>query len=147
MTRRDHLTETSPAKPGGWHPNYLGYFECFNSRRFFEAHDVLEVLWLDVRREPVGDFYKALIQLAGAFVHLQKRRPGPAVALLRLSRTRLAPYPRVHEGLNLAEVRGLIADWEGWVLAHPAPDPAGIPWPQLAGPTGEPTRRGPCPSR
>ena len=70
-------------------PRYLKYFECFNQQRFFEAHDVLEALWLPQRQGPNGSFYKGLIQLAGAFVHWQKQRPGPAVALFKLARTYL----------------------------------------------------------
>ena len=93
--------------------HYLGYFECFNRQLFYEAHDVLEELWLAQRHGPNDGFYKGLIQLAGAFVHLQKNRFGPAGALLRLSRKYLAPYPLTHEGLNLATVRQLIDHWLG----------------------------------
>ena len=25
---------------------YLGYFDCFNRQHYFEAHEVLEALWL-----------------------------------------------------------------------------------------------------
>src|ERR1041385_3444222 len=46
--------------------HYLGYFECFNRQLYFEAHDVLEELWLTDRNGPNGAFYKGLIQLAGA---------------------------------------------------------------------------------
>src|SRR6267378_8189150 len=87
--------------------HYIGYFECFNRQLFYEAHDVLEELWLAQRNGANDGFYKGLIQLAGAFVHLQKNRFGPAGALLRLSRKYLAPYPLTHEGLNLATVRQL----------------------------------------
>ena len=52
--------------------HYLGYFACFNRGWFYEAHDVLEELWLANRTGPNYAFYKGLIQLAGAFVHLQK---------------------------------------------------------------------------
>src|SRR5881628_1360339 len=81
--------------------HYLGYFDCFNRQHFYEAHDVLEELWLADRSGPDGDFYKALIQLAGAFVHLQKMRPGPAVALLNLAENYLAKYPNVHHHLDV----------------------------------------------
>ncbi len=90
---------------------YLGYFDCFNRQLFFEAHDVLEDLWLPDRRDPNGDFYKALIQLAGAFVHLQKNRLRPSAALFKLARTNLEKYPALHERLNLEAVQRLIAGW------------------------------------
>ena len=34
--------------------HYLGYFECFNQQLFFEAHEVLEVLWLGRRGQADG---------------------------------------------------------------------------------------------
>ena len=91
--------------------HYLGYFDFFNRQLFYEAHDVLENLWLPIRREPDGAFYKGLIQLAGAFVHLQKDRLHPAAALFKLARTNLEKYPHRHEQLDLAAVLALIADW------------------------------------
>jgi predicted metal-dependent hydrolase len=92
-------------------PHYLGYFDCFNQQLFFEAHEVLEELWLPDRHGPNGAFYKGLIQLAGAFVHLQKRRRGPAAALFKLALANLAPYPAIHEQLELKDVLELIEGW------------------------------------
>jgi predicted metal-dependent hydrolase len=92
--------------------HYLGYFALFNQQKFYEAHDVLEDLWLPVRRDATGDFYKGLIQLAGAFVHLQKQRLRPAAALFKLAQANLAKYPSPHERLNLHAVGLLIAGWE-----------------------------------
>jgi predicted metal-dependent hydrolase len=92
---------------------YLGYFKCFNQGLYYEAHDVLEELWLAERRGPAGSFYKGLIQLAGAFVHVQKGRPGPAAALLKLARGNLQNYPAVHQRLSLGHVLGLIDQWLG----------------------------------
>ena len=91
--------------------HYLGYFDCFNEGLYYEAHDVLEELWLADRRGPNGDFYKGLIQLAGAFVHLQKQRLRPAAALLKLARANLGKYPPRHEYLVVTEVLDLAADW------------------------------------
>ena len=91
--------------------HYLGYFDCFNRQQFYEAHDVLEALWLADRRGPDGDFYKGLIQLAGAFVHVQKNRLGPAQALLRLARSNLEKYPARHHQLDVSNVLGLIGVW------------------------------------
>jgi len=92
--------------------HYLGYFDCFNHQLFYEAHDVLEDMWLPDRRGLDGNFYKGLIQLAGAFVHVQKNRPGPAVALLRLARANLESYPAMHHGLNVRDVLSLIDEWQ-----------------------------------
>jgi predicted metal-dependent hydrolase len=91
--------------------HYLGYFECFDRQLYFEAHDVLEELWLADRSGPNYSFYKGLIQLAGAFVHLQKNRLRPAAALFKLADANLEKYPALHERLHVANVRRLIHDW------------------------------------
>ena len=95
-------------------PYYLAYFNCFNGQEYYEAHDVLEHLWLR-GRDANSAFYQGLIQLAGAFVHLKKqwsrpehpkdgRRMHPAVRLFRLAEENLSPYRPEHLGLNLEEV-------------------------------------------
>ena len=94
---------------------YLGYFRCFNRRLYYEAHDVLEELWLPQRAGPNGAFYKGLIQLAGAFVHLQKNRLRPAAALLKLAQANLERYPLLHERLDVGEVRNWIREWIRWL--------------------------------
>lgn len=91
--------------------HYLGYFECFNRRLFHEAHDVLEELWLVQRHGPNGAFYKGLIQLAGAFVHLQKNRLRPAAALFKLADANLSKYPDRHERFEVGRAHQLILDW------------------------------------
>ncbi len=91
--------------------HYFGYFECFNRRLYFEAHDVLEELWLADRKGPNYSFYKGLIQLAGAFVHLQKNRLRPSAALFKLAKANLEKYPSLHERLRVDNVLALVNDW------------------------------------
>ncbi|MHB8519195.1 MAG: DUF309 domain-containing protein [Limisphaerales bacterium] len=99
-------------------PHYLGYFACFNRGLFYEAHDVLEELWLAERQGPNHSFYKGLIQLAGAFVHLQKHRLRPAAALFKLARANLEKYPVIHERLEVIATLVLIEDWLGRLETH-----------------------------
>ena len=93
--------------------HYLGYFDLFNRQKFYEAHDVLEHIWLKDKYGPNGSFYKGLIQLAGAFVHLQKDRLRPAAALFKLALANFEKYPRQHEQLDVAAVGVLIQTWLG----------------------------------
>ena len=126
-------------------PRYLGYFDCFNRQRFFEAHEVLEALWLPQRDGPNGLFYKGLIQLAGAFVHWQKNRPGPAVALFKLAQTNLRKYPALHEGLNLTGVLVMADEWLNQLTASPTgpfpPALTGLPQLRLEAQPGHRTDR------
>ncbi|HEX3800570.1 MAG TPA: non-canonical purine NTP pyrophosphatase [Verrucomicrobiae bacterium] len=91
--------------------HYLGYFACFNEGLFYEAHDVLEELWLADRQGPNYAFHKGLIQLAGAFVHLQKNRLRPSSALFKLAQTNLKKYPAHHEHLDVERVLDVIEEW------------------------------------
>jgi hypothetical protein len=100
-------------REGKLDPHYSGYFELFNEKKFYEAHDVLEHIWLKDKHGPNGAFYKGLIQLAGAFVHLQKGRPQPASSLFKLALANLEKYPAMHEHLNLESVCGMIGHWLG----------------------------------
>jgi predicted metal-dependent hydrolase len=103
------------ATPGDLDPRYTGYFTCFNSGQYYEAHDVLEDLWLGGERGPDYAFFKGLIQFAGAFVHLQKqaarpdhpkdgRRLRPAVRLFALAKTNLASFRPEHMRLDVDRV-------------------------------------------
>lgn len=110
--KRDRVAEVVESFEGqGADAHYLGYFDCFNRQLFFEAHEVLEVIWLEQRSGPNGAFFKGLIQLAGAFVHVQKQRWGPAAALLRLAQANLQGYPADYGQLEMARVRRLIEEW------------------------------------
>src|SRR2546423_10577537 len=95
------------------HPYYRAFFRCWNEERYYEAHDVLEQVWLNDPITPEdAQYFKGLIQAAGAFVHLQKqfehprhpkhgKRLGPAVRLFRLPDNKLSPSGAERYDLNL----------------------------------------------
>ncbi len=98
-------------------PCYLAWFERFNAGEYYEAHEVLESLWLRTTGAD-RDFFKGLIQVAGAFVHLRKEweralpttapsRLPPAARLFLRGKIHLAPYAPVHLRLNVAAVCAL----------------------------------------
>ena len=100
------------------HPFYRAFFQCWNEQHYYEAHDVLEQLWLKTRSED-ADFFKGLIQAAGAFVHLQKnflhpthpkhsRRLRPAVRLFLLAEKNLGPYSPQRHALDVAGLLELL---------------------------------------
>ena len=89
---------------------YAAYFHHFNREDYYEAHDVLESLWLEEGRQARdAAFYQGLIQLAGAFVHMRKHFEHPGH---RVHQQRLAPAYRL---LGLAEknLAGYGEEWEG----------------------------------
>lgn len=116
MGKQDRIaarTSTLKAR-GGYHPCYLEYFRLFNAQEYYEAHDVLEHIWLGSEGERYI-FYKALIQFAGGFVHLQHhhrepshrihgRRLRPAGRLFRRSVELLDGFPADYDGIALNDV-------------------------------------------
>src|ERR1700751_5499796 len=119
MNKRERISQwladatgenVNPDQAGvGRHPYYRAYFRCWNEQQYYEAHDVLEQVWLS-RDSGDGDFFKGLIQAAGAFVHLQRNfeRPShakhslrlpPAVRLFRLAEKNLSKFAPLHHDL------------------------------------------------
>jgi hypothetical protein len=123
-------------------PCYEGYFVCFNDQKYYEAHDVLEHLWLK-EQGLSHQFFKGLIQLAGAFVHLQKqyrrpehptdgRRLRPAWRLFKLAYANLEPYlPRF---LDL-DVRSVLELCLKNVVAIEGAEFKTNPWSPVSAPT------------
>lgn len=100
------------------HPYYRAYFKCWNEQQYYEAHDVLEQVWLNKDSED-DNFFKGLIQAAGAFVHLKKnfehpthakhgRRLRPAARLFALAEKNLAFFAPKHHALDVAGLLELL---------------------------------------
>jgi uncharacterized protein len=117
------------------HPQYLAFFRCWNEQQYYQAHDVLEQLWLNTKSSD-GDFFKGLIQAAGAFVHLQKhfehpshpkhsRRLSPAVRLFRLAEKNLASFAPRHHGLDVGGVCQFLRAYADKIIAS---DFTANPW-------------------
>jgi hypothetical protein len=98
----------------GLHVCYAGFFVCFNEERYYEAHDILEHLWLQSAGED-WRFYKGLIQLAGGFVHFRLQyfapehrvhggRLRPGARLLRLAIANIAGSAPTRHRLRTADV-------------------------------------------
>jgi hypothetical protein len=108
------------------HPFYRAFFQCWNEQRYYEAHDVLEQLWLKTDSGD-ADFFKGLIQAAGAFVHLQKRfehpvhakhskRLPPAVRLFQLAEKNLSRFPPRHHELDVVALCQLLRGYADQIV-------------------------------
>jgi predicted metal-dependent hydrolase len=111
----------------GNHPFYRAFFHCWNEQRYYEAHDVLEQLWLKTKSRD-ADYFKGLIQAAGAFVHLQKRfehpshskhsrRLRPAVRLFWLAERNLSRFGPRHHALDVTAFCQLLRAYADQIIA------------------------------
>ena len=154
------MEELEPTAPAGSaaeianHPCYRGFFRCWNELRYYEAHDVLEHLWLETTSDDWA-YFKGLIQAAGAFVHLQKhfehpehhkhgRRLAPALRLFRLAEKNLTPFAPERHGFDVASFLKVLRQ-HAVVIADSAPkrnpwSPETAPLISLSDPPSRPSR-------
>jgi predicted metal-dependent hydrolase len=126
MSKRERISDfvrsfDQTASPDTPTLDYYGiFFQLWNAQRYYEAHDVLEQLWLAEKDAELARFYQALIQAAGAFVHLQKnfeyplhakhgRRLRPAARLFALALRNLEHLPNEFRALDLERLRQTLA--------------------------------------
>ena len=125
----DFLRSLEPASPEAPSQDYYAaFFQLWNAQKYYEAHDVLEQLWLVEKNAELARFYQALIQAAGAFVHLQKnfeqpshpkhsRRLPPATRLFELALRNLQNLPDEFRELDLVHFRKLLAATREKIIA------------------------------
>lgn len=123
----------------GFDRHYVGFFRCFNAQLYYEAHDVLEEVWLPIRGQSQARFYQGLIQMAGGFVHLQKQRLDPASRLFALALANFEDYAARHAGIDLDAIRQVCRHYRKAVIDS---EVRINPWsrenpPQLALPSAE----------
>ena len=83
----------------------------FNARRYFEAHEALEAVWL----KATGDrkaFLHGLIQVAAAFHHYTRGNAAGFRSLLAKGSSKLEPFGTEFEGVDLASLRRQLQSWQ-----------------------------------
>ncbi|MGF1572785.1 MAG: DUF309 domain-containing protein [Sumerlaeia bacterium] len=79
---------------------YAEFFILFNARKYFDAHEVLEDLWIMETGEE-KNYYKGLIMLVIALEHLCRGNLAPAMRLHRDAKAYLFPYAEYYMGFQL----------------------------------------------
>jgi uncharacterized protein len=82
----------------------------FNARKFFEAHEVWEEMWL-TEGEPEKTFLQGIIQIAAAFHHYLRGNSDGAETLLAGGIVKLSRFPADHHGLAIDELRIAAKRW------------------------------------
>jgi predicted metal-dependent hydrolase len=133
MNKRERISDfvhshESGSTAGAPQNYYSAFFQLWNAQKYYEAHDVLEQLWLGEKDAELARFYQGLIQAAGAFVHLQKnfqhpshlkhsRRLPPAMRLFELALRNLEDLPNEFQALDLARFRELLTRYREEIVA------------------------------
>jgi predicted metal-dependent hydrolase len=84
--------------------------EMFNSRRFFDAHEVWEEIWL-ASPEPRRTFLQGVIQIAAAYHHYLRGNRDGACSLLNAGLRRLGAFPARYHDIELDALRVAARQW------------------------------------
>ncbi len=76
----------------------------FNRGEFFEAHEYLELAWR-ADETPGRELYRAILQIAVAYLQIERGNYIGAVKMFKRMRRWLAPFPDVCRGIDLAGLR------------------------------------------
>lgn len=100
--------------------------EEFNTRRFFEAHETWEEIWLSAQG-PEKTFLQGIIQIAAGFHHYVQGNRAGAQSLMASGVVKLIPFPPNHRGLNIEALRTAGKNWVATLGAGKDPGLGAIP--------------------
>lgn len=86
------------------HNNAVRGIRLFNQRKFFDAHEELEIAWRDEQSE-LRDLYRGILQVGVAYYHIQRKNYSGALKLLQRSQKWLKPFPNQVHGINLKKLK------------------------------------------
>ena len=81
-------------------PELERFIALFDAGRHWDSHEALEAPWR-AHRSP---FYQALIIIASAYVHLERRNPRGVKAQMEKALRYLSPYPEAYLGFDVGEL-------------------------------------------
>jgi CheY-like chemotaxis protein len=85
-------------------PTAVRGLALFNDGDYYEAHEVLEDAWNE-EEGPGRDLYRAILQVAVAYLQIERGNYAGAVKMFLRSRQWFEPLPDVCRGIDLAQLR------------------------------------------
>lgn len=113
-------------KPHEKHERFERGLAHFNARRFFEAHEAWEEIWL-VEDEPEKTFLQGIIQIAAAFHHYRRGNSDGAESLLAAGIVKISRLPDDYHGLAVGNLRVAAKWWARRLGDGSKPDDREIP--------------------
>ncbi len=77
----------------------------FNQRDYWEAHEVLEHAWIEAQGQPIGEVYRAILQVGVAYYQIQRGNYRGALKMFLRSVQWLDPLPDECQGINVAQFK------------------------------------------
>jgi hypothetical protein len=77
----------------------------FNRHEFWEAHEVLEHAWMEVRPAPIGELYRSILQIGVAYYQIQQQNYRGAIKMFLRAIQWLDPLPDICQGVDVAQFK------------------------------------------
>jgi len=87
---------------GEIHPKAIEGMYLFNLRKFFEAHEELEIAWNE-EKSKVRDLYRGILQIAVTYLHITRGNYDGAIKVYKRSQRWLDGWNDVCRGINLKQ--------------------------------------------
>ena len=87
---------------GEIHPKAIEGMYLFNLRKFFEAHEELEIAWNEEKGE-VRDLYRGILQVAVTYLHITRGNYDGAIKVYKRSQRWLEGWNDVCRGINIKQ--------------------------------------------
>lgn len=86
------------------HPRAAEGIRLFNAGKYFEAHEALEIAWLE-ERGAVRDLYRGILQVGVAYLHITRANYDGAIKVYKRSMRWLKDWPAVCRGVEVEQLR------------------------------------------
>ncbi len=86
------------------HPKAAEGLRLFNEEKYFEAHEALEVAWLEEKGK-VRDLYRGILQVGVAYLHITRGNYAGAIKVYKRSQRWLEGWSAVCRGIYVEELR------------------------------------------
>lgn len=85
-------------------PRVVKGIQLFNQKKFFDAHEELELAWRD-ELEPIRNLYRGILQIGVAYFHIQRRNFTGAQKMFIRAEKWLSPYSGIYLGINIEKLK------------------------------------------
>ena len=89
---------------GPLHPQAVEGLQLFNEGKYFEAHEALEIAWLEEKGR-IRDLYRGILQVGVAYLHITRGNYRGAVKVHGRSRKWLKDFPDICRGIFVDKLR------------------------------------------
>lgn len=86
------------------HPQAAEGLRLFNEGKYFEAHEALEIAWLEEQGK-VRELYRGILQIAVVYLHVTRRNYNGVIKVYGRSQRWLKDWPEVCRGIDVGQLQ------------------------------------------